>query len=167
MGHGVNEFKVRPATTADARLLWLWANDPDTRKNSFSPEPIPWESHVEWLARKLACAETQIWILESEDEPVGVIRYKKISPEAAEISYSVAARHRGRGFAAEILKMTFSLAVEDSRIRQVVGYVFPENVASIRAFQRAGYSCVAEKSVRGHACYVFERSLCTSNTASK
>jgi len=46
-------FRLRRVCEADGRLLWEWANDPTVRRVSFSPEPIPWAQHVNWLKARL------------------------------------------------------------------------------------------------------------------
>ena len=42
--YGANEeaLRLRAASQEDVLLLWQWANDPVTRRNSFVPEPISW-----------------------------------------------------------------------------------------------------------------------------
>ncbi|MGH9508910.1 MAG: UDP-2,4-diacetamido-2,4,6-trideoxy-beta-L-altropyranose hydrolase, partial [Terriglobales bacterium] len=47
-------LRLRRATEQDCRLLWEWANDPDTRANSFSSELIPWDDHQRWFRAKLS-----------------------------------------------------------------------------------------------------------------
>ena len=50
--------RLRRAEANDSRMIWSWANDPLTRAVSFSSDPIPWESHVEWFrgaARRFEC----------------------------------------------------------------------------------------------------------------
>ncbi|HEY6329370.1 MAG TPA: UDP-2,4-diacetamido-2,4,6-trideoxy-beta-L-altropyranose hydrolase, partial [Blastocatellia bacterium] len=39
--------RLRRATTNDSLVVWKWANDPGVRLVSFSPDPIPLESHLE------------------------------------------------------------------------------------------------------------------------
>src|SRR5262249_14791779 len=46
-------LQLRLATREDAGLLWQWANDPQTRANSFHQESIPWDQHVSWYTAKL------------------------------------------------------------------------------------------------------------------
>ncbi|MEB3244659.1 MAG: GNAT family N-acetyltransferase [Vampirovibrionales bacterium] len=44
----------RTASVADARLLYDWRNDPQTRQNSLETSAVSWEEHLGWLTRKLA-----------------------------------------------------------------------------------------------------------------
>ena len=45
-------LRVRPAEERDLYSLWLWANDPETRRASFGRETIPWIEHVAWFERQ-------------------------------------------------------------------------------------------------------------------
>ena len=53
-------LRLRPAREDDCRLLWEWANDPETRKASFSSEEILWNDHAAWYAKKLSEKTTMI-----------------------------------------------------------------------------------------------------------
>src|SRR5437762_13940452 len=83
----------REARMADADLLWRWANDRETRANSFTSSPIPYEEHVSWLAQRLGSDTTRIWIFSDGDAPVGQVRID-ISGAIAEIGITVAPEHR-------------------------------------------------------------------------
>ncbi|HLF07214.1 MAG TPA: UDP-2,4-diacetamido-2,4,6-trideoxy-beta-L-altropyranose hydrolase, partial [Thermoplasmata archaeon] len=50
-------ISFRRAASGDARLVWEWANDPDTREASFDTAPIPWETHEDWFAKKVVDPE--------------------------------------------------------------------------------------------------------------
>ena len=52
MGEGRHCF-LREAKWEDMEQLFLWANDKEVRKNSFSMEPISYEEHQEWYEKKL------------------------------------------------------------------------------------------------------------------
>src|SRR5439155_24419262 len=86
----------REARMADADLLWRWANVRETRQNSFTSSPIPYEEHVSWLAQRLGSDTTRTWIFSDGDAPVGQVRID-ISGAIAEIGITVAPERRGRG----------------------------------------------------------------------
>lgn len=116
-------MRHRPATRDDAALLFAWANDPETRRQSFTTEPIAWETHVAWLERRLA--DSLILIFENP-EPVGVVRIQD-----GVISITVAPEHRGKGYATPMIRE----AAQPGTIAEVK----PDNVASLRAFAAAGF----------------------------
>ena len=142
---------LRPARSADAKLLWQWANDSDVRRASFSPEPIAWEAHEAWLEAKLATSRTRIWLLEHDCEPVGQVRYDS-DGAVAEIDYSVAAPSRGRGFGAVLLHRSAPLACGELSVGVLVGLVRDDNHASCRAFERAGFRATGREVRQGAAC---------------
>jgi RimJ/RimL family protein N-acetyltransferase len=148
-------MQLRPATQEDAGLLWQWANDPLTRANSFHGEAIPWSQHIDWYAAKLRATETRIWILEYRQIPVGQIRYDRIAPALAQISYVVAPGWRGRGIGTQLLTRSSPLACSELGVRRLQGITFAANIASAQAFRRAGYQIVKEEHIEGRPCLVF------------
>ena len=152
-----DDYRIRLARGDDAFLLWLWANDPETRKNSFNPQPIAWATHEEWYIRHLSSPDSRIWILECRRVPVGQIRYDRIDAETAQISFSVTPRFRGKGMGTRLLNLTVDLAGHELRIQRVQGITFIDNGASRRAFLRAKFAPVEEKTIAGRACLVFRR----------
>src|SRR2546428_12807146 len=87
----------REARMADADVLWRWANDPETRQNSFNTSPILYEEHVAWLSQRLGSDATPIWIFSDGDVPVGQVRFD-ISGDVAEIGITGSTEQRARGY---------------------------------------------------------------------
>src|SRR4051794_2784713 len=90
-------MSLRPANADDVEVLFIWANDPVTRAQSFSSDPIPWEGHVAWFSRVLADPDRVIWLLEDRGVPVGSIRFDA-EGERAVVSVQISPEHRKRGF---------------------------------------------------------------------
>ncbi|MBI4522803.1 MAG: UDP-2,4-diacetamido-2,4,6-trideoxy-beta-L-altropyranose hydrolase [Deltaproteobacteria bacterium] len=150
-------LRVRPAGQQDALLLWEWANDPSTRANSFQRRPIPLEEHMQWYSAKLESAGTRIWIIEGSSGPAAQIRYDRADSHTAEISFSVAPHCRGRGLGSKALTLTARAACEELGVRRLRGIVLSSNEASIRAFVKAGFTCVERRHIDRKACHVFVR----------
>ena len=150
-------LRIRLIKAKDAELIWQWANDPSVRMNAFHQETISLETHLEWFRRRLASSDTRIWVLEASGVPVAQIRYDRVQPGAAEISFTVSADHRGRGFGTYMLIHTAERACRALGVRSVQGVAFKTNQASARAFIKAGFQQSAEKLISGHLCYVFTR----------
>jgi UDP-2,4-diacetamido-2,4,6-trideoxy-beta-L-altropyranose hydrolase len=157
---GASEEKVRlrAATQEDALLLWQWANDPVTRRNSFNSKPISWSAHKAWYAERIASRDTRFWILECQHVPVGQIRYDRTDANKAQISLSIAPVYRGRSFCTQLLRLSADLAGQELGVRAVEGFTFVENRASSHAFIRAGFDVIEEKHIAGRSCFVFRRS---------
>ncbi len=130
---------LRPAGMQDARLLLEWRNDRDTRRWSRSAEEITPEEHSQWFRETLAEGSTQLWVAEHEERPVGQVR---IGPERggiAEVHVAIAPAARGRGLGGAVLVQAAAQALAEPRIRLLHAGVKPENAASLRAFERAGF----------------------------
>jgi RimJ/RimL family protein N-acetyltransferase len=99
----MDEVRLRPATLADAELLFAWRNDPLTRAQSIHTEPVVWERHLAWLAASLQNPDRQLFIAEQVlpemQVPVvlGTVRADKIG-EGYELSWTVALERRGNGW---------------------------------------------------------------------
>jgi UDP-2,4-diacetamido-2,4,6-trideoxy-beta-L-altropyranose hydrolase len=153
-------LKLREAEPRDVRLLFDWANDPAARAQSFTQATIPWEDHERWFARKLADARCLLLIAEdAQGRPVGQVRFDVGEDASAIISVSMAPEQRGRGYGAAAIAQ----ACEALRARRgaltVLAYIRPDNLASQRAFSRAGFSAPASVDFQGHAAVRQSREL--------
>lgn len=133
-------LQLRAVTAADAAMLHEWANDPLTRRMSFSRETIPWDSHVEWLKRRLADPDCRFCVVQDANgRPLGQARLDRTGSRAT-LSFGLAAPARGQGLAARLVR----LAAVDSQLagwcQYVDAWVRPENVPSVAAFRRAGFT---------------------------
>jgi UDP-2,4-diacetamido-2,4,6-trideoxy-beta-L-altropyranose hydrolase len=152
-----DSLQVRPARWEDVELLWRWANDPTVRANSFHPDLIPLDDHMEWYKDKLASSDTHFWIIEHDQVPVAQIRYDRVHRTEAKISFSVARDHRGRGIGTKTVTLTFEMACKELGAKHIKGIVFSSNKASQRAFIKAGFRNVGQERVSGKPCHVFVR----------
>ena len=123
----------------DCRLLWEWANDPETRSVSFSTDPISWEHHVRWFAEKLKDPEHVFFILSNlDDEPMGQVRYAVNGKEAA-ISMSISPQFRGQGYGSQGIRITVEEFFTHVDVDVIRAYIKPENLKSVKSFTRAGF----------------------------
>ena len=160
---GTEGLRLRRARVDDVLLLWEWANDPDVRAASFSSAPISWETHVAWFTERLGldikiCPEEKpgqkrslILIAEDEDAtPLGQIRFDSRPDGEWEVDVSVAKSMRQRGMASQIILLGVQVLMkEDSNVR-VHAFVKSENVASIKAFERAAFRQTDTEPGRSH-----------------
>ena len=124
---------LRPVELSDARLLFQWRNEKETRANSLHSEELVYEDHVRWLESVLGTTKAQyFFILMADLVPVGQIRLS-VENEMAMLSCSIDASYRARGYG----RMIFQLLEDKLRERCVhltlVAYVKQENTASRRA----------------------------------
>jgi RimJ/RimL family protein N-acetyltransferase len=143
---------LRDAEPGDARLLFEWVNDPVTRAQSFTQAAIAWEDHERWFARKLADARCLLLIAQDRHGlAVGQVRFDLGEDASAIISVAIAPEQRGRGLgAAAIAGACEALHARHGAIK-VLAYIRRDNLASQRAFSRAGFSAPVAVDYRGHA----------------
>lgn len=127
----------RKATQADAELVFNWSKDPLVRAQSFNTEPIVWENHVNWFAKKLSSNDDMLLIVTVDEVPAGFVRFENIV-EKCTIGILVAADFRGRGLAAEIIRKASDLFFKAHK-KAVYAYIKTANTASIKSFEKAGY----------------------------
>lgn len=130
------------ATADDVQLYYVWVNDPATRQQSFNSEPISWEDHVAWFSRKLTDPNVLllVFVVQGESgDPVGQVRFEKQPDGEAIIGVSVDASFRGKGLASWLIQAAVQTYQEDWGDVPITAYIKPENVASVRAFERAGF----------------------------
>ncbi|WP_347156604.1 UDP-2,4-diacetamido-2,4,6-trideoxy-beta-L-altropyranose hydrolase [Pontibacter chitinilyticus] len=132
-------LRLRVATENDMLLLHQWNNDPEVRSRSFNPEPISLESHSHWFTAKLADPNSIIYLAIVEGEPAAQLRFE-LNSTTATISYLISKAYRGKGLSHTLLlKGIGKLNHQRPGLRIVEGLVQPENTASIRAFEKAGF----------------------------
>jgi len=124
---------LRPARRTDADVLLRWANDPTTRRASFSPATIDRGVHERWLESLLHDPERRLFVAELEGEPVGQVRLDA-ADDQFEISVSISPQHRGRGLGRAVIRLACLAAGG-----RVVARIRSGNLRSVEAFQAAGF----------------------------
>jgi spore coat polysaccharide biosynthesis protein SpsF len=137
MGGCSGQFVLVPAEKWHSRMLLEWRNDPVTRANSFTTDPVTQEQHDAFIEKRLG----EIRIAMYGVTPVGMVR---VSPEGV-VSYSVCRHHRTYGFGRKIIA-----AIMD---RPLTAEVKIDNVASHRIFQGLGWQII--RVDEGHTTYQF------------
>jgi RimJ/RimL family protein N-acetyltransferase len=124
---------VRKATKADARDVLSWRNDPLTRSMSRAPEEVQEAAHVEWFEMAVGDPRRTLLIGELDGQKIGMVRFDH--GKEIEVSININPAWRGRGLSHALLteSMTWVRGT-------VVAEIRPENLASQRLFENAGFS---------------------------
>ncbi|WP_250419070.1 MULTISPECIES: UDP-2,4-diacetamido-2,4,6-trideoxy-beta-L-altropyranose hydrolase [Pontibacter] len=131
---------LRKATIADLQLVFEWNNDPEVRQRSFNPEPILLENHTRWFTAKLEDTACIFYIAEVAGTPAAQIRFD-IKDATATISYLISKDYRGKGLGHTVLQKGISkLKSEAPEVKVIEGLVQQDNTASVRAFEKAGFT---------------------------
>jgi ribosomal protein S18 acetylase RimI-like enzyme len=139
------EVSLRRAEPDDARTLWTWANDADTRAASLISEPIAWPDHVAWLHARLDRNDHLILIAESAGgQPIASVRFDTQDGwSRARLSVVVAPEQRGHGVGSTVVRAGVERLREDHPDVTVVAAVKRTNDWSARMFRRLRW-CVED-----------------------
>ena len=133
------DIRLRLAEPDDSEQVWHWANDPETRANSFSPEPIPWEDHQRWFARQLSDPDRLLLMADIDHHQLGQIRFD-LADGRAVVSFSLMPSARGFGWGAPLLIAGTRLLWSTRPGTVIDGHVKPGNAGSTTSFDRAGFT---------------------------
>lgn len=150
-----DHLSLRKVIKNDEELLYTWANDPVVRSWSFNKDPITLDEHKLWFMKKFENPNVIIWILEISSIPSGLVRLEKTDKEVI-LNFLIAPLVRGRGLATKMLVMAVNNINKYWKDDKVLAYTLPENIASIKSLERAGF-CL-HKSDNERNCYVYNKS---------
>jgi RimJ/RimL family protein N-acetyltransferase len=133
--------QLRPAVAGDAAAILAWRNDQETRRWSRSERAVSPAEHGEWLTKALADPSVTLWIGELDGEPVGQVRATR-DGDVCELHVALAPNARARGIGSEMLIAASAEALADPGVKRLLAHAKPENTASLRAFERSGFTAI-------------------------
>ena len=108
-------------------------------------DQISWGIHKNWFYKKINSDASTLYLVESEETPIGQVRIDKIDGEA-QIDYLIARQFRGLGFGKEVLSMALNKYWLTWNIK-IVGLVKKNNVASRKIFESLGFEPILESDI--------------------
>lgn len=151
-------LRLRPVYPEDCHQLWEWAKGPGVRSVSFSSDPIPWEAHQKWFRAKLDDDGCYIWIaIDAAERAVGQIRFEVCGPGEAEIDVSIDSTLRHAGYGSLLIYLGAKAMFSRTTVRLLRAYIRCDNAASIRAFEKAGFTRRGQKTISGIESYHYVR----------
>ena len=143
-------LRLRRATEDDTKLIWKWVNDPAVRASAFSTDPIPWEEHAAWFDNKTQDPLCRIFIaIDADENPIGLTRFDITKKGEAEIDVNIAKKARGKKYAVPLIDMSVQKLFASTDTKSVSAYIREENEASIRSFEKAGFSLRGKDKRKG------------------
>ena len=128
-----NDFKIISIKKEDVNLLYKWANEFKTRKNSVNSEKITKTEHLNWFNTQIKKNNVDLFFA-YEKKPVGLLMLEEIDNEIY-ISYNVSKDFRGKGIGSKIINHTVTKFSE----KNLVGEVLKNNLPSIKIFRNNGF----------------------------
>jgi UDP-2,4-diacetamido-2,4,6-trideoxy-beta-L-altropyranose hydrolase len=141
-------IEFRPVRPDDSDMLYHWANNPETRKQSFSTGPIPIDRHHQWFAEKTRSPIILFLIGMDGDVPVGTIRFE-LDGDAALVNFTVDPAQRGRGYGTGILFHGIRYAMTKRYARRFTGLVKTSNLLSMKCFIKSGFNKIEDRLIDG------------------
>lgn len=134
-------ISLRPATKKDCYTLWLWRNHPSARNNSFNQEKINYKIHKGWFNQKIKDKRARIFIAENvKKNKIGQVRFEVRDNRIAYANACLNPRFFGRHFGWRLIKLgTEKFLKETRKVSRIMGEIKGGNIASKKAFERAGY----------------------------
>jgi RimJ/RimL family protein N-acetyltransferase len=138
-------IRLEPLDRAHLDLLAAVAADPEVRRFTRVPEPVPPGFAELWLGRyedgRREGTRVGFAIAEGDGTLVGLAFAPRLDREArtAELGYVVVREARGRGVATEALRLLTEWAFAEAGMLRLELLIAPDNNASKRVAERCGY----------------------------
>ncbi|KQN50802.1 UDP-2,4-diacetamido-2,4,6-trideoxy-beta-L-altropyranose hydrolase [Pseudomonas sp. Leaf48] len=133
-------LRIRPATKEDAQLLFDGRNAEAVRRWSLQTGVVEWQSHQNWLAASLSNSQRLLLIAESDDGPVGVLRYDLHGFEAEVSIYLFEERFRLGWGRALLARGEDFVSAHWPQLLAITAQVLPANQPSLKVFREAGFT---------------------------
>ena len=139
---------IRKLEISDLLDIWRWRNNKLTRKYARNNKYIGFNEHKEWFHKALTDNEILIYVGVNKKTKgkLGIIRYNLFNDhKAAEVNINIRPICRNKGIALILLKKTISIFLVKFQI-PILAEVKKNNLASLKLFNRAGFSLKEEKN---------------------
>jgi len=134
-----NIIILRKAEITDINDIFEWRNHPDIRKNFFNQELLSWDEHEKWFMAKLKDPDAAVYMAYYKKEKIGTIRFEA-NESAIKTSVMLSPLFLGKGLGSQVIKMGVKrFIMEKNPDMQIIAEIKKDNVASIKAFQKADF----------------------------
>lgn len=134
---------VRLADARDAERLFEWHNDPITVAGSRSKAGSEWYGHKDWLEKQLANQGTSVLLIGLfNNEPCGLVWFKRNKANVWETSLNLAAWARGKGVSVPMLASAMNWLREHRSAVHFSTEVGLDNPVAQRAYEKCGFLAV-------------------------
>jgi dTDP-4-amino-4,6-dideoxygalactose transaminase/L-amino acid N-acyltransferase YncA len=129
---------VRPASSADEQQVLAWRNDPFIVALGLSGRTVSGDEHHRWFQESIKEERRKLFIVETDEKPIGTVRYDFHSPDEAEISIYLFPPHPGHGLGNYVARSTLP-SMFARGIRRIIATVLRRNQRSLNFFLRLGF----------------------------
>lgn len=135
------QVKIRRATEGDSRDFWTWRNHSAVKKWCLHSGEIDYAAHQKWFSKKINDKNAILYIAENENrEKLGQARFDIEQNHSYIINVNLNPQFFGQGIGSKMIRnSTDFFFKEKSEINTVIAEIFEDNIASQKAFQKAGF----------------------------
>ena len=150
----VSLMKIREAKESDTRLIFNWSNDSLVRSQSFNSNIIEFENHKNWFKEKLQNDNSLLLINKFGENNIGLVRFE-LENDKCKVGILIDEKFRGKGFSSLMLINSSTYYFNRFSI-PIFAHIKESNTASIRSFEKAGYSFFNKIKVNGFNTLVYK-----------
>lgn len=149
----IKQLYFRLANENDVDLYYHWANDPETRKNSFTPNKIDYTNHVKWFLSNIKSPLCKMYLFfDQTNVPVGQVRIDK-NENKVTIGVSVDKAQRGNSYSSIMIEIACENYLTKHKNEIITAYIKKENIASYKSFKKAGFVNDELVTINNHISY--------------
>lgn len=135
---------LRLMTVEDTDNIVKWRNNPRVQEKFIYRKPFTREGHLAWVESRVKSGEViQFIICEMEtDRPVGSAYFRDIDKEHRNAEYGIfigVDDAVGHGIGSEVCRLACRYGFEVEKWHKIRLRVFPDNIAAIRSYEKAGF----------------------------
>jgi RimJ/RimL family protein N-acetyltransferase len=130
---------LRPATAADAELVFRWRNDPFILAHGSSQREVEWEEHRKWFAEAISSTTRQMFIVLEGNSPIGQVRFDRQSRQDCVVSVYLLQAFTGRGWGVRAINLGCTAIFEAWDVMRIIACVRMDNPPGRSAFLKAGF----------------------------
>lgn len=138
-------INIRQAHWPDRFLIWLWRNDPVTRRMEHHDAAVPWDGFKLKFRQDIEDRRRCLMMAERRLSSLGVGQVVFNNGDAV-MGINLNPACRGQGLAAPLIELFLGHARRQSPFHRVLARIRSENTPSRRAFARAGFEWVEENA---------------------
>ncbi|MEO9576115.1 MAG: UDP-2,4-diacetamido-2,4,6-trideoxy-beta-L-altropyranose hydrolase [Tateyamaria sp.] len=138
---------LRAVRPSDKTLIHSWQTAPGARQFSRNPKPPSFDEHSAWFDGRMTPMDQEpFYIVDAGGAEAGFVRLDAAQGQSHEVSILIAPSAQGRGLA----KAALGLVRLAHPMRNISAEVHPDNIASQKLFERAGYRRIDEAHFVSH-----------------
>jgi UDP-2,4-diacetamido-2,4,6-trideoxy-beta-L-altropyranose hydrolase len=136
-----DEVTLNNVKESDLLKTFEWASDQEIRKFSFNSNTVKFDEHQAWFTNKLKDNNCFYYLASVNNKEFGSIRFD-VKDNKAIISYLIDPLYQNQGLGTILLKKGLERFLSEFKgeISCIYGDVLFENIASIKIFQKLGYT---------------------------